>query len=70
LQIITPRKDPKKRTSRFVGVSWNRQYQKWWAKVTAEGKRYDLGFFADEVEAARAYNAVARKFGRPLNVIE
>jgi hypothetical protein len=58
-----------KRTSRFVGVAWDRRRGAWWAKINVEGRRLDLGLHADEVEAAKAYNKVAAKLGRPTNFL-
>ncbi len=48
-------------TSRYKGVSWNTQQGKWVATVHCWRTPYHLGLFASEVEAARAYNAVARE---------
>lgn len=59
-------------TSRFKGVSWHRQTQKWRAQIRKYGKKYWLGHFADEEEAALAYNKAALElFGAfaHLNVI-
>jgi hypothetical protein len=47
-------------TSRFKGVSWDKRRRKWRAVIVHQGKAIALGFFADEVEAARAYDRAAR----------
>ncbi len=62
-----------RRTSRFKGVSWYKQDQKWSAQVTVDGTKLHLGYFDDEVLAARVYNgAAAEAFGEfaLLNIIE
>lgn len=46
-------------TSRFKGVSWNRRYGKWYAHIGINRKRFHLGRFDDEIEAAKAYDAKA-----------
>ncbi len=46
-------------SSRFKGVYWNKQRQKWHARIKTEERRINAGFFDDECEAARAYNAEA-----------
>jgi AP2-like factor (euAP2 lineage) len=45
--------------SKFVGVS--REYRKWRAQISHDGKRQNLGCFDDEHEAARAVDTVARR---------
>lgn len=45
--------------SRFKGVCWRQDRQAWWAYITVNRKRRYLGFFHDELDAARAYNAAA-----------
>jgi len=55
------------------GVSWHIRRKKWQGKIKVNGKTIYLGFFVDEDDAARAYNASARKyfgFYACLNVIE
>lgn len=43
-------------TSRFKGVSWHR-YKKHWQVSFRVNKQYHfVGYFRDEIEAARAYN--------------
>jgi hypothetical protein len=48
-------------SSRFKGVTWNRGLQKWQAQIKVDGRSRHLGLHADEREAARAYDAAARR---------
>jgi len=60
-------------SSRFKGVCWHRDHQKWIARIRKTYKLQHLGYYADEREAARAYNQAAiEHFGEfaYLNVIE
>lgn len=47
------------RTSRYKGVSWASTKNKWLANIHIEGKTYYLGRYAEEKDAARAYNVAA-----------
>lgn len=46
-------------SSAFKGVSWSRERKLWEARIQASGRGRTIGFFASEVEAARAYDAAA-----------
>jgi hypothetical protein len=48
-------------TSRFKGVQWDKRHSKWVAKIRVNYKVKQLGLFAIEVDAARAYDAAARE---------
>lgn len=48
-------------SSRFKGVSWHKQSQRWSAHIRSRGTAYELGFYRDETDAARAYDAAARE---------
>ena len=47
----------KNSTSLFRGVSWSNDRNKWLAGVTFNKKRYYIGRFKSEIEAAKAYDA-------------
>jgi hypothetical protein len=59
LQLVTNRKnsskDRKNKTSKFTGVSWHKQSNKWLAQVRRNNKVEYLGVFEKEEEAAIAY---------------
>jgi len=48
-------------SSRFKGVTWDKDRRLWRAEITAGGIGRNLGRFADEADAARAYDAAARE---------
>lgn len=52
---------PANNTSGFKGVFWHRRRARWGAKIRHQGRRIDLGLFLDKTDAAKAYDAAARK---------
>jgi hypothetical protein len=46
-------------TSAYKGVYWNSEKRKWHARIYIDGHKADLGRYASEVRAARAYDAAA-----------
>ena len=57
-------KSSNKKASRFKGVCWHRNLNKWGAQIQDSGDHFHLGLFKSEVEAAMAYNLeAARRFG-------
>lgn len=61
LQLITNKKntstDRKNKTSKYTGVSWHKQSNKWLAQFKENGTTKYLGTFETEEEARDAYNA-------------
>jgi AP2 domain len=44
-------------SSRFKGVSWSVRKRKWLVQFRCHGEYHFVGYFADEVQAAKAYDA-------------
>lgn len=59
LQLISHRencsKDKKDGASKYVGVYWSKQRNKWRSRIHINGKLKNLGYFHSEEEAAEAY---------------
>jgi hypothetical protein len=56
----TPRRK-RSTSSRFVGVTWHRQAGRWQAGIKHRDRFHHLGLFANEGDAARAYNRKSRE---------
>jgi len=49
------------RTSKYKGLCHNKRHNRWIAYITLNRKTYHLGYFDDEIEAAKAYNEKAKE---------
>lgn len=49
-------------TSGYKGVSWHAKYKKWRVTVTVNGRGRHVGYFDDPVEAAKAYDRLAKAY--------
>ena len=48
-------------SSKYIGVSWHKQCNKWWAYCRLNGIKTHLGLFLDEVEAATKVDEANRE---------
>lgn len=61
--FILPYMRGDKTSSIYQGVSWSSQKQKWHAIAKIKGRSKHIGFFDDEVEAAKARDSVVLYYG-------
>lgn len=72
-KALSGTKNRKNTSSKYVGVSLNKGNGKWVSYLNHGGKRYLLGNFEFEVDAALAYNKMALEFygeNAKINMIE
>ncbi|MFH1371916.1 MAG: HNH endonuclease [Planctomycetota bacterium] len=51
-----------KTSSKYIGVSFDKGCKRWRAAIRVNYKQRHLGSFKDEIEAAKVYDAAARKY--------
>lgn len=51
----------KNRASIYKGVCWHKHTKKFVSRIRVYGKLVQLGYFTDEIEAAKAYDVAAKK---------
>ena len=56
------RKTKSKTSSRFIGVCFDKSRGRWSAYIRFRGRRIGLGRFKNEIDAAKAYDAAAKKY--------
>lgn len=50
------------KSNNYTGVSWHKATSKWVARIGVDGKRISLGYFTDDIKAAKAYNLACDKY--------
>lgn len=63
----------KKTSSQYKGVSWHKSHKKWRTQIEINRKSKHIGYFKNEIEAAKAYDEVAKElFGEfaRINIYE
>jgi len=67
LQLTTSRhnvsKDIRRGASKYIGVSWYKNSNKWMASIRINGKQKHLGYFNDELDASKAYQNALKGIG-------
>jgi hypothetical protein len=51
-----------KGTSKYKGVSFRKRKKPWIVGITVNYKNIHLGYFTNEIEAAKVYDAAAKKY--------
>jgi hypothetical protein len=48
--------------SKYKGVTWSKHVRKWRVRVHINYGYKSIGYFKDEIEAAKAYDTAAKKY--------
>ena len=70
LQLITQRENTSKKSrgsSKYTGVSWDKNSNKWMSKIFVNGKREYLGVFKNEISASNTYRERLNQFQKRLD---
>ncbi|MBN1124206.1 MAG: HNH endonuclease [Sedimentisphaerales bacterium] len=64
LRVCTPQQNSRNRRSqsgrsKYKGISYDKRYKRWKARIRFQNKYIHIGTFRDEARAARAYDAKA-----------
>lgn len=66
LQLISQRdncsKDKKEKSSKYIGVCWDKQMRKWRSNINIDGSLKFLGLFDNELDASNCYQEYLKAF--------
>jgi hypothetical protein len=49
-------------SSKYKGVIWQKEEKKWMVRIGVNGEQKHVGYFKDEIQAAKAYDKAAKKY--------
>jgi len=52
----------KDKSSKYTGLSWRKDRKKWTVIICCKRKNIIVGYFEDEIQAAKAYDEAAKKY--------
>jgi len=55
--------------SKYKGVTWHKHKKKWQVQICFGGKHKTVGYFDDEIEAAKAYDEAAKYYHKEFAVL-
>jgi hypothetical protein len=55
--------------SRYKGVTWHKAQRKWQVQICYNGKHRTVGYFDNELDAAKAYDEAAKKYHKEFAVL-
>jgi hypothetical protein len=56
-------------SSKYKGVAWKKDKKKWRARIHFNGEYKFLGYFKEEIHAAKAYDKAAKKYQKEFAVL-
>jgi len=56
-------------SSKYRGVSWSKSQKKWNVQIGLNGKHKFIGYFHDEIQAAKAYDRAAKLYHKEFAVL-
>ena len=56
-------------SSKFFGVTWDKRFDRWLARITINGQKKEIGSYSYEKDAVEAYDEIAVIAGKPTNFL-
>jgi hypothetical protein len=71
-KYIKESKPSNNRVSKYTGVSWHKETQKWRSQVHDKGIKYECGYYDNERDAAKGRDMKIVKFNmkKPLQILK